>query len=83
MCATHAYKEFKAALCVQLVTNPRQHRIQHFRCDRIEEVTDLAGRGDLMDTEYRLRIVPVMVLLHPPLIVLKGRALRKNDRERA
>jgi hypothetical protein len=36
-----------------------------------------------MDTEYRLRIVPVAVLLHPPLIVQKGRALRKKDRERA
>jgi len=56
---------------------------KRFRCDRIEEVADLAGRGDLMNTENGLRIVPVVVLLHPPLIVQKGRALRKKDRKRA
>lgn len=81
--ATHAYKGFQAALCVQLVTGLYQHRIQRFRCDRIEEVANLTGRGDLMDSENRLRIVLVVVLLHPSLIVQKGRALREKDRERA
>lgn len=43
----------------------------------------MTGRGDLMDSENRLRIVLVVVLLHPSLIVQKGRALREKDRERA
>jgi hypothetical protein len=81
--ATDAYKGGQAALCVQLVAGLCQQRIQRFRCDRIEEVTDLARRGDLMNAENRLRIVPVVVFLHPPLIVQKGRALSKKDRERA
>ena len=49
----------------KLVVDLRQHRTQRFRCDRIEEIADLAGRGDLMDTENRFRIVPIVVLLHP------------------
>jgi hypothetical protein len=57
---------------IQLVTRLRQQRIPRFRSDGIEEVADLASRWNLMDTENRLRIVPVVELLHTPLIVQTG-----------
>ena len=54
--AGNADERCQTTLFVQPVTHLRQHRIQRFWCDGVEEVTDLAGRGDLMDTENGLRI---------------------------
>ena len=39
----------------------------------------MTGRRDLMDSENRLRIVAVVMLLHPQLRVQKRRALKNTE----
>jgi len=81
--AAKAYKRFQTALPVQLVTGLRHSGYSVSGAIGSRRFADLAGRGNLMDTENRLRIVPVVELLHATLIVQKRRALCEKDRERA
>jgi hypothetical protein len=58
-----------------------KHWCQMRRRDRIEQVADLLGAGNLVDAKQRTGVVASVRLLHPPLIIQERRTLQEEHRE--